>query len=213
MQIRRILLMAAASAALVGCSRRVDVVSGGEVEAVVPVNANTLPAGSVIHARLNQALSTERSKVGDSFTLTVTNNVVAQNGDVVVPAGATIRGYVRAVDDSDDPTDRALIQLQFDQLSFGGRNYPFGASVQSVATVEQRNRQSGDVLKRTATGAAIGAAIGAIISGADLDAIIKGGAVGAAAGTVIGLGVGDVDHVIPEGTAIAIRSTQTVAIR
>jgi hypothetical protein len=210
----RIAWLIAAAAATVGCGgRQVDVVSGGEVEAVVPANANTLPAGSVIQARLNQELSTERSKVGDTFTLTVTNDVVAQNGAIVVPAGATIRGHVRAVDDSDDPTDRALIQLQFDRLTFSGRNYDFGANVQNVATVEERNPRTGDVLKRTATGAAIGAAIGAIISGVELDAIIKGGAVGAAAGTVIGLGMGDVDHVIPTGTAMTIRSTQTVAIR
>ena len=202
-----------AAAATVACSRQVDVVSGGEVAAVVPANASTLPAGSTIHARLNQDLSTERSKVGDTFTLTVTNNVVAENGEVVVPANATIRGVVRAVDDSDDPTDRALLQLEFDRLTFNGRSYDFGANVQNVATVEERNRQTGDVLKRTATGAAIGGAIGAIISGAELDAIIKGGVIGAAAGTVIGLGVGDVDHVIPAGTAMTIRATRTVALR
>jgi hypothetical protein len=209
----RIAALLAATVLSVGCNRRVDVVSGGEVEAVVPANASTLPAGATIHARLNQDLSTERSKVGDTFTLTVTNDVVAQNGAVVVPSGATIHGIVRAVDDSDDPTDRALLQLQFDRLTFNGRNYGFGANVQSVATVEERNRKTGDVLKRTATGAAIGGAIGAIISGAELDAIIRGGVIGAAAGTVIGLGMGDVDHVIPAGTAMTIRSTQTVALR
>lgn len=209
----RMTLLVAAALTTLACARRVDVVSGGEVEAVVPANANTLPAGSTLHARLNQTLSTERSKVGDTFTLTVTNNLVAQNGAVVVPAGATVRGHVRAVDASSDPTDRALIQLQFDQLSFGGRTYPFGANVQSVATVEERDRQTGAVLKRTATGAAIGAAIGAIVSGAELDAIVRGGIVGAAAGTVIGLGTGRVDHVIPAGTDVVIRSNQTVALR
>lgn len=209
----RLALVGAAAAAMVGCARQVDVVSAGEVASTVPVNANSLPAGTTINARLNQALSTERSKVGDTFTLTVANDVTAQNGAVVVPAGATIRGYVRAVDDSDNPTDKALLQLQFDRLSFGGRNFDFDASVQSVATVEDRNKSTGEVLKRTATGAAIGAAIGAILSGVELDAIIKGGVVGAAAGTVIGLGTGDVDHVIPEGTTMTIRSTRTVAIR
>jgi hypothetical protein len=209
----RIAIALAASAVAAGCARQVDVVSGGEVASTVPVNANSLPAGTTLNARLNQTLSTERSKVGDTFTMTVTNAVVAENGATVVPVGATIRGRVSAVDDSDNPTDRALLQLRFDQLSFNGRNYDFGASVQNVATVEERNRSTGEVLKRTATGAAIGAAIGAIISGVELDAIIKGGVVGAAAGTVIGLGTGDVDHVIPEGTAVTIRSTQTVALR
>jgi hypothetical protein len=115
------------------CQRQVDVVSGGEVSSVTPVNANTLPAGSTLHARLNNDLSTESTKVGDTFTMTVTENVVATNGAVVVPSGATLEGRVTGVDDSDDPTDKALLQLQFDRMRFGGRTYPFSASVQSVA--------------------------------------------------------------------------------
>jgi hypothetical protein len=206
-------LVALAAVALVACSRQVDVVSGGEVVAAVPANANSLPAGSVLEARLNQSLSTKSTKVGDSFTLTVTNNLVAQNGDVVVPAGATIEGRVTALRDSDNPTEKALIQLRFDRLRFSGRNYAFGGNVQNVGTVEQRNRTTGEVIKVAGTGAAIGAAIGAIISGAELDAIIKGGVIGAAAGSVISLGMGDVEHVIPAGTTMSVQSTQTVALR
>jgi hypothetical protein len=204
-------LLALLSAA--ACSRQVEVASGGEVASVTPVNANTLPAGSTINARLNTALSTENSKVGDTFTLTVADNVVAQNGAVVVPAGATIEGRVAAVDDSDHPADKAYIQLQLHTLRFGGQSYSFGASVQSVASVEESSASSGQVARRAGTGAAIGAAIGAIISGGELDDIIKGGAVGAAAGTVISLGAGDVEHRLPAGTMLTIRSTQSVALR
>lgn len=196
-----------------GCSRQVDVVSGGEVEAAVPANANALPAGTTMHVRLNNQLSTEDSKVGDTFTASVTSNVVAANGDVVVPTGAVVHGRVTGLKDSDDPTEKALIQLQFDRLNFSGRSYAFGANVQEVATVEQRNPKTGQVLRGAGTGAAAGAAIGAIVSGAELDAILKGGLLGAAAGTVISLGLGDVDHVIPAGTAMRIRATQTVALR
>ena len=166
-----------------------------------------------MHARLNQALSTETNKVGDRFTLTVSNDVRAQNGDVVVPAGAIVHGRIAALRDSDDPTQHALIQLQFDRLSFGGRSYDFNANVQSVAAVEQRNPKTGEILKRAGVGAAVGAAIGAIVSGAELDAMIKGGLIGAVAGTVISMGLGDVDHVIPAGTDMTIRATQTVALR
>lgn len=211
--ITRWIVVAAAAATMLGCARRVDVVSGGEVMAVVPANANTLPAGSTMHARLNQSLSTENTKVGDAFTLTVTNNVVAQNGEVVVPAGAIVHGRVTALRDSDDPTERALIQLQFDRLTFSGRSFAFGANVQSVAAVEQRNPKTGEILQRAGAGAAIGAAIGAVVSGAELDAILKGGLIGAAAGTVLSLGLGDVEHVIPAGTDMTIRATQTVALR
>lgn len=209
----RVILLAAAASVLVGCARRVEVVSGGDVVAVVPANANTLPAGASMRARLNQTLSTEGSRVNDTFTLTVTENVIAQNGDIVVPAGATIHGRVTAVRDSDDPTQKALIGLQFNRLVVNGRSHDFGANVQNVATIDQRNPSTGKVIQRAATGAAIGAAIGAIVSGAELDAMIKGGLIGAAAGTVLSLGLGGVDHVIPAGTEMTIQATQTVALR
>lgn len=213
---RPTLIACVAVVSLAGCQRSVDVVSGGDVAPMTPVlsaNSGTLSAGSTMEVQLNQQLSTEASKVGDTFTATVVNNVMATNGDVVVPAGAVVHGRISALDDSDDPTDKALIQLQFDRLSFNNRNYDFRANITNVATVEQRGRSSGDITRGAVTGAAAGAVIGAIIGGRDLDDIIKAGAVGAAAGTVISLGAGDVEHVLPAGTRMTIQATQSVALR
>ena len=213
---RHIVLACVAAIALAGCQRSVDVVSGGEVAPVTPVmsaNSGTLVAGSTMEVQLNQQLSTEANKVGDTFTASVVNNVMASNGEVVVPAGAVVHGRITALDDSDDPTDRALIQLQIDRLSFNNRSYDFRANITNVATVQQRNRSAGDVTRGAVTGAAAGAVLGAIISGRDLDDIIKAGAIGAAAGTVISLGVGDVEHVLPVGTRMTLQTAQSVALR
>lgn len=213
---RRTLIASVAVVSLAGCQRSVDVVSGGEVAPITPVvsaNSGTLSAGSTMEVQLNQQLSTETNKAGDTFTATVVNNVMATNGEVVVPAGAIVHGRISALDDSDNPTDKALIQLQFDRLSFNNRNYDFRGNITNVATVEQRDRSAGDVTRGAVTGAAAGAVIGAIISGRDLDDIIKAGAIGAAAGTVISLGVGDVEHVLPAGTRMTIQATQSVALR
>jgi hypothetical protein len=214
--LRHTVISCVAVVGLIGCGRTVDVVSEGDVAAVTPVvssSSSTLSAGSTMEVQLNQQLSTEASKVGDTFTATVVSNVMASNGEVVVPAGAVVHGRISALDDSDNPTDRALIQLQFDRLSFNNRNYDLRANITSVATVEQRNRSAGDVTRGAVTGAAAGAILGAIIGGRDLDDIIKAGAVGAAAGTVISLGVGDVEHVLPAGTRMTIQATQSVALR
>jgi hypothetical protein len=210
---RTAVIAAMAAAVTLGCARNVEVSSGGEVVSAVPANANVLPAGASMDVVLNQELSTEKSKVGDTFTARVVSNVVASNGDITVPAGAVVTGRVTALDDSDNPTDRALIQLQFDRLSFNNRSYTFGANVTNVATIEEKDRKTGTVLRRAGTGAAAGAAIGAIISGGDLEDIIKGGAIGAAAGTLLSLGLGDVEHTIPAGTRMTIQATQNVALR
>lgn len=214
--LRQLVIFSAATVALAGCQRSVEVVSGGEVAPVTPVvspNSRVLSAGSTMEVQLNQQLSTRDSRVGDTFTATVVNNVMAANGEVVVPAGAVVRGRVTALDESSDPTDRALIQLQFERLTFNNRNYDFRATITNVATVQQRERGSGDVGRAAATGAAAGAVLGAIIGGLDLENIIKAGAVGAAAGTVISLGTGNVEHVLPAGTRMTIQATQRVALR
>ncbi|MGH7636554.1 MAG: hypothetical protein ACREOK_02795 [Gemmatimonadaceae bacterium] len=211
--IRHTVIAIAAAAALAGCQRSVEVVSGGEVAPITPVvppTSSVLSAGAILEVQLNEQLSTEANEVGDTFTASVVSNLMASNGEVVVPAGAVVRGRVSALDDSDNPTDRALIQLQFDRLSFNGRDYDFRANITSVATVQRRER---DVARDAATGAVAGAVLGAIISGIDLENIIKAGAVGAAAGTVISLGVGDVEHVLPAGTRMTVQATQSVNLR
>ena len=70
-----ILLVAAGLFAAAGCSRSAEVVSGGDVApAATPVVASSnaaLPSGANMTVRLNQTLSTESSKVGDTFTASV----------------------------------------------------------------------------------------------------------------------------------------------
>ena len=209
--------LAATAALLAGCwtKREVEVVSGGEPVATrvdIPTG-NALPAGADIAVRIDQTLSTEDTEAGERITATVASTVMALNGDVVIPQGAKIYGEVKAIDDSDNPVDQALIQLDFDALEFQGKRFLFNAVITDVANVAERSKSTGQVLERAGTGAAAGAVIGAIISGGDLDAIVKGGVVGATAGTVVSLGLGDVEHVIPAGTQMMLRATETVVLR
>lgn len=212
--LRSTIAVLAAVATTACASRQVEVESGGEViSPATSTNANVLASGSSMEVQLNQALSTETNKVGDTFTANVVGNVTTSSGAVIIPAGSVVYGKVSALDDSDHPADQALIQLAFSTIRVNGRDYPFTANVTNVAEVKQTTKNSETVAKSAATGAAIGAAIGAIIKGRDLEAILKGGAIGAAAGTVISLGVGDVEHVIPAGTRMTIQSTQQVTLR
>ena len=212
--LRAAIAVAAAIAATACASRQVEVESGGEVVTpVVSSNPNVLASGSTIEVALNQSLSTEGNKVGDTFTANVVSNVTTSNGEVIIPAGSVVTGRVSALDDSDHPADQALIQLQFNTIRVNGRDYAFSGNVSNVAEIKQTTKNSETVAKSAATGAAIGAAIGAIVKGRDLETILKAGAIGAAAGTVISLGVGDVEHVIPAGTRMTIQSTSAVTLR
>src|SRR4030081_3370202 len=108
--------------AVAGCSHPVQVVSSGDVSGdVIPATASALPVGTTLEVQLDQPISAKDSRVGDRFTAHVTKPVVAQNGAVVVPAGAFVEGHVTGIEPSRDPTRPALIRLDFDALRFGDR--------------------------------------------------------------------------------------------
>ena len=213
-QLERIALVATA-VLMSACTQpaRIETSSGGDVVTSAPASANTLPSGTMLTARLEQSLGTKSSKVGDKFTATTTKAVVAQNGQTVIPAGATVHGHVTGLHSPTVTGEQAVIRLDFDSLTISGRNYPFEASINSVATEGRTTGSTSATVRSAAAGGAAGAVLGAVISGGDLDKIVAGGLLGAAAGTVISLGRGDVEAVLPAGSTLTVQSTETVALR
>jgi hypothetical protein len=194
-----------------GCSRPVQVVSGGDVSGdVIPASANVLPVGTTLEVQLDQQISANDSRIGDRFTAHVTTPVVAQNGAVVVPAGAIVEGRVTGIEPSRDPTRPALIRLDFDALRIGDRRYPFTASVERTALP---GRNNDDLKKKAGTGAVAGGVLGAVLGRADLKDIVLGGAIGAAAGSLISLGTDRVEARLPQGTRLTLRNESRVALR
>jgi hypothetical protein len=209
-QSKNVAVLAGATIAFSACAKTMQVESAGEVTSVTPSNANSLPSGTAITAKLDQTLGAKTSKVGDNFTATVTTAVLAQNGVAVVPAGAKLHGHITGLRDAATSSDQALVRLDFDSLIVDNRAYPFDAEVTNVAVA---NRPvSSDVAKSATVGAVAGAVLGAVISKGDLDKIIAGGLLGAATGTVISLGTGGNEPVLPEGSTLTIRSTGNVTL-
>ena len=199
---------------LAGCARTMRVESGGDVDlGSTPVDARILPGGSTIEVTLDNEIGTKVSKVGDAFSATVQNAVVAQNGVTVVPAGSKVYGRVTAVDNSDRVGDAAVIKVDFERLTVSGRDYPFNATVTATNLQTRGGDTRNETLKKAGVGAAAGAVLGAVLSGGDLDKILLGGVLGAAAGTAISLGMGDTEAVLPSGTRMTLRTTQQVALQ
>ena len=222
MQLNRISAVTAAFAAMsvlaaCGATRRTTTVeTGGEVAAstavVTPANNRTIPAGARITATLDQSLGTKVNKAGDTFSATVSQTLYANDGSVVVPAGAKIEGRVTATDDSDNATEPALIRLAFDRIRFNGRSFPFTANIVQSNAVQTSNESTAARNKRIIIGGAVGAALGGLLSGGDLDKIVIGGALGAAAGQIISLGT-EVNATLPAGSEMTLQATQTTTIR
>jgi hypothetical protein len=166
-----------------------------------------LPTGSELSVRTNAKLSGKHNNVGDEFSVTVTDNLVARNGEVAVPEGAVIYGYITALKEAPHAGDPSVIRVDFDRIAVNGRSRSFNASVTKVEAPTVN-----ETLKDAGIGAAAGAVLGAIISGGEFGGIATGGAIGAAAGTVISLGM-DREPELPEGTRMMLRTTQAVTLR
>jgi hypothetical protein len=194
------------------CSRAATVQSSGEVAVPTPVSANSLPTGSVVNVTLDQQVGTKTSKVGDTFSATVTDAIVASNGQTVVPAGSKVYGKVTGLQDSNNAGQKAAIRLDFERININGIERPFEAKITATKLQTQGEDSRNETLKKAGIGAAAGAVLGAVIGGGDVSKILGGAAIGAAAGTVISLGTGEVDAVLPAGSKMTLQTTQQVTL-
>lgn len=149
---------------------------------------DAVPSGTMLTARLNTDLRTDRAKAGDRFTLTVLSPSMYE--------GAVIEGYVANVDRGGRITGRTEMAINLDQIRLrSGQTYRFDGAIESVralngemlsvdseGSVQADKSQTTRTIERTAIGSAIGAIIGAIAGGG------KGAAIGAAVGAGTGAG-------------------------
>ena len=167
-----------------------------------------VPAGTLIHAVLDGALSTKTSRPGDSFSATVTVPVLVA-GKAAIAAGSKITGTVMQAKRGGLFGGRGLLQLRYDTIQAGGRQVVLHATLaaagtQVVGQAEGTVTSSGASTARdTAVAAGGGAAIGAVLGGG------KGAASGGAAGAIGGLALGMLaahrDVTMPTGYAIELR--------
>jgi hypothetical protein len=163
---------------------------------------------------LDRDMSTETTREGDPFTLTVREPASF--------AGAVIEGRVARVERGGPFSGRAGLTLEFQRIILrDGRSEEFAGDIEDVrpsggddvrvdnetrGNVEGGGSQTDRTVQRAAIGAAVGAIIGAIANGG------KGAAIGAAVGA--GAGVGSVyvqgrdDLELPRGTEITLRSSR-----
>ena len=206
-------IVAIATLAAAGaCTRASTVQSGGDVATATPVNSNSLPTGSVITVTLDQQIGTKNSKVGDTFSATVVDAILASNGQTVVPAGTKVYGKVTGLQDSNNAGQKAAIRLDFERININGVERPFEANITATKLETQGADTRNETLKKAGIGAAAGAVLGAVIGGGDVAKILGGAAIGAAAGTVISLGTGEVDAVLPAGSKMTLQTTQQVTL-
>jgi len=104
----------------------------------------TVPVGTVVPLRMDTALSSNSSRVGDRFTATVSRSVLLDNR-VVLPEGAKVEGHVTGISPGERGRAPGAIAVAFDRIAL-----PDGNAIPIVATLttlseEGRRRIEQDV--------------------------------------------------------------------
>jgi hypothetical protein len=174
-------------------------------KAPAPAPGITVPSGTTLAITLNDQISSETAKVGDTWTGVVKTSIVIDE-KTVIPAGSTVSGTVTAVKPA-AKGDRALLDLAVTSLGVEGNNYSASAGTEEVVAGSTRARNLGAIAAGTGAGALVGGAVGgkkgAVIGGL-IGAAGSGGAVAASKGYQV---------VLKEGTEMTFTTTESVKIK
>lgn len=154
-----------------------------------------VPVGTELDVRLQTGINSGTAMVEDRFEATTLVDLL-QDGVVLVPAGANVRGVVTAVQSAGRIERKASLSLSFDQITFGGRTYPLRATLTQAIEGEGIRGEAG----RVGAGAAVGGVIGGVLGGfrGALAGILIGGG-----GTLIATEGEEVD--LKPGTVLRMR--------
>jgi hypothetical protein len=167
----------------------------------------SIPAGTVVHASLDAALSTAVNRSRDTFTATTTE-AISVDGRTLMPAGSKIEGVLRDVESSGRIEGRARMTLGYQSIvDPQGARYGIGAT---PLALQAASGKSGDI-EKIAAGAVLGAVIGGIANGGTGAAI--GAGAGAGAGTIYMLATKGADIELGAGQALAVQITSPTRVQ
>lgn len=170
-----------------------------------PGQSVTIPTGTMLRVRLNQAMDSRHTQPGAPFDGVVLNDVLS-NGMVAIPRGALVQGYVADAQPGGDLRGRGGIALQLSQVTLEGHPYPLATEAWS----HQGYDKTGQTAGTTVGMGAVGATIGAIAGGG------PGALLGAGIGAIAGLGISSASRqgeaAIPSEAIVSFRLAQQAAL-
>lgn len=138
-----------------------------------------VPPGTVLQLRTNGPVDSKHARIGESLDFTVIQDVVF-NGVLAIPRGATVRGVVADVQNTQGQLKGSnALALQLTSLELGGYSYPLQSDQFRIKGPGKGERSAGNIIGGTLLGALIGGAAGG--GGGAAIGAVAGGTVGTAA--------------------------------
>lgn len=165
-----------------------------------------VPSGTTITVSLGSALGSKLSQSGQTFSGSVSKDVIVGNS-VVIPQGATVSGTVTDAKPLGKFAGGAELQVRLDSISLNGNDIPVHTGLRTFSAKGKGKRSA--VI--TGGGAALGGIIGGLAGGG------KGAAIGMLAGGGAGAGgsalTGNKDIVLPAESALSFQLSEPLELR
>ena len=185
--------LAATVASLMGCK--------GDGSGSAASTGLTVPAGTAIEVRVNDAISSKEAHVGDAWSGSVVNG---PNG---VPTGSVVRGTVTGALPA-KKGDRAMLDLGVTSVTVGEHQYAVRAGTEPIIAGSPRARNLGAIAGSAAGGALIGKAVSGSNKGAMIGAVVGGGVATGVVAASDGYQV-----LLKPGTRLTFITSEAVAVR
>lgn len=164
--------------------------------------APSLAVGTTVATTTMDSIHSRYNAVGDQVRVRVARDVVAEDGRVVIPAGAIVTLAITDIKPAANKGETGTLILSARSVEIGGVSLPLTARATSVQSeLKSRGVGAGEVAK-TGAGAVAGGLIGRAIGGRT--GTVIGAVGGAAAGAAIADKTVDRDIVVAVGNSITL---------
>jgi len=175
------------------------------VDPIAAPGTRVLPAGTILHVRLDQKIDTAHDQPGDRFTGRLTDPVSMGDRNLI-PRGSVVYGIVAVSRASGRLHHRGVLTLALRSIEVNGRNLQVSTGGVTRVTGNHKKRNFALI----GGGSGLGALIGGVATGGG-GALIGAGA-GAAAGTVGAYITGKKQVQIPAESLLSFRLLQPLTV-
>lgn len=168
------------------------VFNGAGMPPAPPANSLVIPIGADFAVRTNETIDSKTSYDGQTYSASVSEDVLGISGQVAIPAGSSAQLIVKKISGGGMMHSPEVV-LDLYSVTVGGKSY-----LVVTSDVAESNKKGVGANARTAETVGGGTALGALMGG------IFGGGKGAGIGALAGAGGGLVTQVFTRGKQVQV---------